>query len=349
MRLVFSSDHGACRNTTARAIAVLGAFLFVLTGATEAAVKIIVEDLQLEPDYIAAIKYDSTQEAQLVRAFALDLKVIAGYGNIIEVNDFAVGADCGGYGIFPANFSRYITVDPQTGEVGDWNVPGYTPVADGNDPGSAGGLGGSNITIEMGSLYTTKPPGKTGMLCKVRVRYRRDEQVTGQSVVVKASGSGMGPCPAPETRPRVCVTTNALRGGVVLEDGREATVDLTQACVTLGGSVDCFPYHYSTCQDWAAMGKPSCWCNKYQCDGDTDGKDSSGLTKFRVFTGDLALLVANWQKRINDKTLNPCADIDHRDSGGLTKFRVFTGDLYISVTNWQKKDGQLPGNCPRWE
>jgi len=66
-----------------------------------------------------------------------------------------------------------------------------------------------------------------------------------------------------------------------------------------------------------------------------------------VFTGDLGILVDNWQKKANDATLNPCADIDHKDSGFPARFRVFTGDLGILVNNWQKKDAALPGDCPR--
>ena len=61
------------------------------------------------------------------------------------------------------------------------------------------------------------------------------------------------------------------------------------------------------------------------------------------------LIVANWKKKAGDPTLDPCADIDHKDSGGLNKYRVFTGDLNILVANWKKKDTQLPGNCPRPE
>ena len=116
----------------------------------------------------------------------------------------------------------------------------------------------------------------------------------------------------------------------------------------------CFPCTYSTYADWLAFGKPDCWCappngSGYQCDGDADGKDSGGLTKYRVFTGDLTLIVANWKKKAGDATLDPCADIDHKDSGGLTKYRVFTGDLTRLVTNWKKKDTQLLGDCPRPE
>ncbi len=114
-------------------------------------------------------------------------------------------------------------------------------------------------------------------------------------------------------------------------------------------AVDCFPSTYSTYNDWVTLGKPTCWCTPYQCDGDADGKDSGGINKFRIYTRDLNLIVANWKKKAGDPTLNPCADIDHKDSGGLTKYRVFTGDLNILVANWKKKDAALAGNCPRPE
>jgi len=115
-----------------------------------------------------------------------------------------------------------------------------------------------------------------------------------------------------------------------------------------------FPCHYSTYADWVVLGRPGCWGippfgGGYQCDGDADAVDSGGLTKYRVFTGDLNLIVANWKKKTGDATLDPCADIDHKDSGGINKFRVFTGDLTRLVTNWRKKDTQLSGDCPRPE
>jgi len=112
---------------------------------------------------------------------------------------------------------------------------------------------------------------------------------------------------------------------------------------------ECLPLCHPDYDDWLAMGKPQCWCTPYQCDGDADCRHSGGLTRYRVFTGDLSLIVENWQKRLGDPTLNPCADVDHRDSGGLTRFRVFTGDLSIVVANWQKRDADLPGDCASCE
>ena len=116
----------------------------------------------------------------------------------------------------------------------------------------------------------------------------------------------------------------------------------------------CFPCAYSTYNDWLALGKPDCWCEPpygsgYQCDGDADGTDSGFPFHYRVFIGDLARIVDNWQKKIDDPTLNPCADVDHKDSGFPFHYRVFIKDLATIVENWMKKDKDLPGNCPRPE
>ena len=289
---------------------ILALVVVLIASPVWADVIITLEDLG---DGVVQISYDATGETELVRAFALDVSTD---GTIVDVNDYAVGDDNGGYGIFPANLSRFITVDGQTGEVADWMVDGYTPVADPNDPGAAGGIGDSAITLEMGSLYDTMAPGTTGVLCTVTV----------------------------EGATTVSVTTNAMRGGVVMEDATEATVP--DAEITLGHG-ECFPTDNPQYDDWVALGKPDCWCSEYQCDGDADGQDSGFPARFRVFLGDLDMIVANWQKRANDPTLDPCADIDHKDSGFPARFRVFLGDLNIVVENWQKRDSALAGDCPR--
>jgi subtilisin-like proprotein convertase family protein len=117
---------------------------------------------------------------------------------------------------------------------------------------------------------------------------------------------------------------------------------------------DCFPDTYTTYNDWVEMSKPNCWCGiygnppcPYQCDGDADGA-TEGVFKYRAYGKDLALIVENWKKKIDDPTLNPCADIDHK-AEGIFKYRVYGKDLGIIVTNWKKIDAALPGNCPRPE
>jgi len=102
--------------------------------------------------------------------------------------------------------------------------------------------------------------------------------------------------------------------------------------------------------DWAAYGSPACWCSPYQCDGDADGVVSDQTFKYRVYNGDLNLVVGNWRKKMTDfpASLNPCADVDHKQSDTTFKYRVYNGDLNIVVANWRKKDtgtGALPGDC----
>ncbi len=263
---------------------------------------------------VVAIDY-SSNETELVRAFALDITVDEGF--IDSISDFSVGDDNNGYGIFPGNFSRYIVVDPTTGQVSDWSAGGYTPVADGNDPGALGGLGTNGITIEMGSLYDTQAPPAQGRLCTITCSEA---------------------C-------QLTVTTNATRGNVVLEDASEAIVDLTGATNVQIGAAALQSYTGSQTDQWVTVGKPDCWCaeiNPRQCHGDADGL-SQGVNKNWVSTNDLNILIEAWNKPLSSLSSRQiCADFDHLPQG---EYRVSTNDLEILIANWQLDDGPAP-DCP---
>jgi len=265
---------------------------------------------------VVAIDY-SSDEAKLVRAFALDITV--DNGTIDAIADFAVGDDNNGYGIFLANFSRYITVDPDTGEVSDWSAAGYTPVADGSDAGALGGLGTSGITIEMASLYDTKAPGNEGRLC-----------------TVTCSDS----C-------KLSIALNATRGNVVLEDATEPTVDLTGATNVQVNIGQVITYSGPHKDEWLAVGSPECWIssiNPRQCHGDADGA-SQGKQQYWVSTNDLDILIAAWNKPLESLSGNQiCADFDNLPQG-KQQYRVSTNDLDILIANWQLADGPAP-DCP---
>ena len=296
----------------------------VLTAPAWAGVAISVTDLGGQK---AAIDYSGTER---VRAFALDITVDA--GTIEALSGFVVGDDNSGYGIFPANFSRYINVDPLTGAVSDWTPQGYTPVADANDPGALGGIGTSGITIEMGSLYDTKAPPLQGRLCVITVSEA---------------------C-------KVTVAANATRGNVVLENASQATLDLTgatnisvAATAVAAGHAGAPRLTAAQTEEWQALGKPACWLasiNPRQCRGDADGT-SQGSQKFWVSTNDLDILIAAWNKtydEIKDKKIGDvpliCADFDHH-AQGTTNFRVSTNDLDILIANWQLSD-KPAADCP---
>jgi hypothetical protein len=260
---------------------------------------------------LVAIDYNGVD---LARAFALDIKVDKGV--ITGIHDYAIGDDNFGYGIFPANFSRYITV-LETGEVESWNDPNYTPVADVNDPGALGGIDTNGITIEMASLYDVNAPLLSGRLCTVTV---------SESCLLS-------------------VTTNVIRGNVVLEDANNAIVDLTGAtdvAITVGAA-----YSGANPEQWVAVGKPLCWMssvNPRQCHGDADGL-AQGKQNYWVSTDDLEILIEAWNKPLESLTGNQiCADFDHLPQG-KQNFRVSTNDLDILVANWNQANSPA-ADCP---
>ncbi|MBN1510651.1 MAG: hypothetical protein JXB13_01425 [Phycisphaerae bacterium] len=319
-----------------RKLSLLVAVLVCATPAL-AAVRIVVES----EGSTAAVRYAT--DGEKVRAFALDITVDK--GRILAISDFVRGestADNLGYGIFPGNFGRYITVDPETGEVASWDASGYTPVADPCDPGALGGLGTSGITVEMGALYyptddsSPNAPPNSGLLFTLTLSE-----------------------PA-----NVTVALNEARGGVVLTNpDQAATVDLAQATnVAVGGgaAADLLSSSHPDYAEWVALGKPACWAYPRQCRGDADGrKDGSEKTGFYyVGPSDLNVLIAAWQ--VKEPPLGPgiaaiengiCADFA-RDQGGSAKtgiYRVGPTDLNRLVENWLVKEPPagpgVPGDC----
>jgi len=279
-------------------------------------------------DLVITIGYVVTGETELVRAFALD--IVATDGNIVAIDDYSRGDDTGGYGIFPGSFAGNITVNTTTGDVDNWdgNPNPYTPVAPAGDPDALGDIPGPAITIEMGSLYTTAGPGDTGVLCTITVE---------------------------ATVTEVCVTGNAIRGNVVLEDASEAALNPAQVCIPgPGANSDCFPSsapYAAQYLRWVALGKPACWCGSaYWTSGNQCYGDGAGDTHSRgyiVYTTDLTKLSDAWKKVVNGDGslppgLDPCADYMHDvHSRGYV---VYTTDLGVLSTNWKKTS--LLGNCP---
>ena len=320
---------------------VLTLAVVLLAAPALADVKLIAEK-DLGNDRKVWVKYES-DEGQLIRAFGLN--ITATDGNIVDINDYAVGDNNGGYGIFPGAFrDAPIAVNPTTGLVDNWNVTGYSPLAPSGDPDAQGGIPGPAITIELGSLYTDAAPGDEGYLCSVTV----DEDVK-----------------------TLCIEGNAIRGNVVMEDASEpAVLDLTEACATWD---ECFPSTDPGYDDWVAHGKPLCWCYARQCHGDADG-DRQGNDFFGwtyVSTDDLNVVIAAWQilepphaeapnlNGIADVDGGMCADFDHDRQGNdfFGWMRVSTDDLAVLIDAWQAleppkndpahpfyPDG-IPGDC----
>jgi hypothetical protein len=312
---------------------VLAALLF--TTAASAKVRIIVE----QSGTTATIKYAT--DGEKVRAFALDITVDKGV--IKEISDFLQGESTKekrGYGIFPANFARFISVNPDTGEVANWSIKEYTPVANASDPGALGGLGTPGITIEMGALYyptddsSPNAPLNQGTLFKLTLSE-----------------------PA-----KLTVKLNEIRGGIVLTNPDvPAVVDLSGAVnVTVSGGGTLLAASHPDYADWVAVGKPACWTYPRQCHGDADGlKGGDAPTGFYyVGPSDLNILVAAWQVR--EPPLGPgianvangiCADFAHDQAGDVKSgfYRVGPTDLNRLVESWLVKEPPagpgVPGDC----
>jgi len=138
-----------------------------------------------------SISYDASAEAELVRAFALDIEISG--GTTIE-SVVSANAD---YYIYPGT----IIIDAN----GDVNNPG-SPVAPANDPGALGALGGSAITIEMGSLYAEGDANLTPL--------------NADGLIVLELGN--------LANGTVEVSTNETRARIVLEDS--TVVDANTSC-----------------------------------------------------------------------------------------------------------------------
>jgi hypothetical protein len=286
-------------------------------------------------DCTADIMYNVTVEPNKVAAFALDISVDV--GTIVDVNDFHTGvsvAGDAGYGIFPANFDREITVNGDgTVNQDQWDNAAYNPVADGNDKGAAGALGTAAITVELGALYKgdNNAPASSGVLCSIEV---------SESCTVSLAG-------------------NAIRGAVVLEGaGEPSSVVYTPGPVACAGGELCLPASDPGYNDWVALGMPECWCYPRQCYGDADGLSEGGgkVPVYYVHFNDLNILLAAWD--VSEPLDGPgilstangvCADFAHDVEGGgkVPLYRVHFNDLNLLIANWnvsEPLDG--PGIAP---
>ena len=72
--------------------------------------------------------------------------------------------------------------------------------------------------------------------------------------------------------------------------------------VTLYTDIECFDPNHPDYDDWVSFGKPKCWCYKYHCCGDGDGRmNGSPFTGFsRVRNEDLNILLSSWKRLPSD-------------------------------------------------
>jgi hypothetical protein len=143
---------------------------------------------------------------EAVRAFALDFTLATMspqpvWSGIQDFNRGESNRPGGGYGIFPGQFRNVINpADP------NWFNQNYTPIAGPNEVDSNGtGLGTNKVICELGSLYKdiVNAPGTSGTLFTLAIDINTQIYIP------------------------LTVVTNAIRGGVVLENGTSITPTLS--------------------------------------------------------------------------------------------------------------------------
>ena len=266
-----------------------------------------------------SINYDKGAGV-MPRAFALEVSV--DLGTIDAYADSVSDAAVEPFNVYMGN----ISID--NGNIVDRG----SPVAPATAPDTPGQLGTASIVIEMGSLYvpgTSDPcePATSGTLIKLHCT----------------------DCDAVMT-----VTSNALRGKVVLEDTTvEDKGTSGDVCAP-----DCAGVGAASQAEWDAVGNPQSWCAPRQCHGDATGTEDGDpkLGYFWVQEGDLGILINGWKQDgtaigdyspAADPTGWIAADFTRTEDGDpkLGYFRVQEGDLGILINHW-KKDATAIGDDP---
>jgi len=274
------------------------------------------------------ISYDATTETNLVRAFALDIR-LSNDANIIEVT--GISDD---YYIYPGT----IQIDAQ-GNVMDFG----SPVAEYSDlpSGTLTGLDSNGITIEMASLYAPTGPGSPNAPAK-----------SGDLVEVKI-GELCGPRPTnagcvPFIPCSTCLTisANVARAGptgVVMEDPNEVVnVNVPVNCLDISIPTTPFQCMKATSPDygdWVEWDCPACWCYAKQCRGDINGSSFFGKP---VTLSDLNLFKLAFNKTDAELSLvtdGICADLNHASFFGK---RATISDLNMFKLYFNLAEASVP-------
>ncbi len=250
------------------------------------------------------ISYVADGGGERPRAFGIDITA-DNDANICDVNT----SGCQLFDIYMGTFN---------GEAGTGS-----PVAPSDDPGAAGAMGTSAVTIEMGSLYVGGPnaPAYSGNLIKVRVNKSCNITLSGNSA---RAGSGC-----------------------ILEDASEATMNYTAAtskaiAVTYGGP---------DVAEWHVVSKPASWGTARQCHGDADGAQEEFGKGNWVWVGfaDIDLLLDGYSLPDTDPNFSTwiAADFDHasEEFGKGNYVRVGFADIDVLLKYYSLPDANVPGDC----
>lgn len=260
------------------------------------------------------LKIDYTlASGEVLRGMALKLTRTSGDATVAAGEDVAAPAF--------NTFIDYAFSNPTGYDVGEGH-----PVAKVDGPGVAA-LPASTFSISVGYL-DDEGKAQAGI-------------TTNGSINVKLTGSGQS-----------CfdIELDSLRGGVVGDNVVAPAADWKiNQCVVIG--VSCKDKLTTTqlalYNRYVTAGKdPSSWCWQFQCRGDATNSEQGSITKVRIGSADLSLLLASWNKR-PETGADPRCDFDHAEQGSITKVSVGSTDLSYLLQYWNKKTSELV-TCPTY-
>ena len=261
------------------------------------------------------ISYVNT-ESEHVRAFALDIVIVSGDANIIDVCSYKDN----NYTIYPGSFVA-----------GGSPLPDNNIVADDGYNGTLEGYNTSAMTVEMGSLYV-------------------DESNAPQDTCDLLTFVVDGVCTID-----VCENV-IRGGIVMEDPDASSNVNLAgvQGIVTAPCPTEFDCYTGPDTADWESLGKPDSWCNPRQCHGDADGilntYGRGGGSSAWIAIPDVQVLAAGFKTTYGgDPVAQPwiSADFDHEMNtygrGGGSSARVAIPDVQV-LAAWFKTAG-VPTDC----
>lgn len=262
---------------------------------------------------------DADANGSLIAGIALDVSVDA--GQILEVSNYKITGESvvgdKGYGIFLGTIT-FTGDDPvmieDTG----------TPVAPADAPDNPPQLPGPACVLEFGALYDQAvpeaAPEATTVLCKIAVSEACN----------------------------MTLAANSTRGGVVRIGGGAVAANFVGGPITGSAPEECMKPSHPDYERWVQFGKPDCWCYKYQCKGDADGKNQGNVVTgfYPVGTLDIEVLLTAYLVREANIGAIPgaiCADFDRKSQGNIVTgyYPVGTDDINVLLDSYLVREANM--------
>ena len=259
----------------------------VLMLSAPAWAEVLITGVDQGDDANAVISFVNS-EGQHVRGFGLDI--------IVDGGAVITAVEC---------LSTDYYVYPGSIEISDNTVtnPGTCVCDAGQYDDTLGGLDTNGVTIEMAALYSPNDP-----------EHPNAPADSGALLKITLSGND---------QQTVCIRSNGLRGGVVMEDASNDQ-DVNAPCFTVDlPESKCMKETHPDYDAWVSVSEPNCWCYPRQCRADVDATQEYGA--YWVLLLDLEVFKTYFDQTGVAGEPGICADCNHDLEYGA--YRVLLNDL----------------------